>query len=505
MMRVTLALLAASALLPLSARAGGPCAGGRTMQVDGKTITVLGGRICYDDKDVEDAIAQWTDDMRSAKPDARKELEQLVLKYKEILREAREAVARQPPPEQQGEDRPPEPGDRTLGPGSRSPRAEGSGGGDGSGSPMSLPGESGGASPDSAGPGSAGADLDSAGNAISGAAGAASAFDNSGLLAAAELPAGGHGGRPGAGPGGGPGAFGSPTRMGGLPGDPARPVSGQDLLLAAGTGFQSSLLQQGLKLGVGPDGRPAIVDRAGRLADARRLDALRGQILADPMALMKRPDFFAVLPRERFGGLKGAHRAGEHPRDFKDMGLTAGDRDFEWARSCNKLSGDCNPHTKLAAYKKKEFVPPEDLDRLWKAIKDRAGREEVLDPAVARAREKLGRRRASGDRLSGLVGRFWDRLKSFVGAGGEGENFGGLRTAGGLPAGSRAPARIDGPSRYPWQAVPARPVPDPEFGAQAKAGLSPAAWSRLLFWFCAGVLALLLLGLGLRRAARRRA
>lgn len=82
---------------------------------------------------------------------------------------------------------------------------------------------------------------------------------------------------------------------------------------------------------------------------------------------MQRPDFFDVLPRDRFLDLKGRYMKSPEPADgsFKHIELSNDQRDFLRSASCQKLSGDCNPFTSELSYQKGDYVPPEDLGRIW--------------------------------------------------------------------------------------------------------------------------------------------
>ncbi len=120
--------------------------------------------------------------------------------------------------------------------------------------------------------------------------------------------------------------------------------------------------------------------------------ALEG-LASEPQALMRRPDFFQVLPRPSFESLKQDLR--ERPdfgeTDLRHVGLSESSRDIVHTDSCEKLSGRCNPHVGRLSYRKGEEVPPEDLRRMHAAIhgedEDGGLREsfasEEADPAPA--------------------------------------------------------------------------------------------------------------------------
>ena len=155
-------------------------------------------------------------------------------------------------------------------------------------------------------------------------------------------------------------------------GGTAGPRTGQDLLLASVSGFGGSLTALGLKTGKDASGAPTITRADGSPATAEDLAALKARIASEPEALMRRPNFFSAIPRERFLELKTDYRGRPELRDgpFLHVGLSASERDFERSASCSKLSGPCAPHAKTASYKKGEPVPPEELAAIHRAIHD---------------------------------------------------------------------------------------------------------------------------------------
>jgi len=188
---------------------------------------------------------------------------------------------------------------------------------------------------------------------------------------------------------GDPGAVGAGARpaAAAAAGGAARPAaaSGTEILAASYGGDAAAMARLGLRLGTGPDGRPAILDSSGRLASPAQLEALRRQ---NPRALERRPDFFGVIPREQYAGLVAARTSpsGASNPAFQDIGMTAGARDFVWSKSCTKGLDSCNP---LAAgkdeahYDKNAEVSPETL----KKVADANGRSE--DDATAADIDKL--------------------------------------------------------------------------------------------------------------------
>lgn len=163
-------------------------------------------------------------------------------------------------------------------------------------------------------------------------------------------------------------------------GDPAHPKTDADLRVAAQSGFKASFAAAGLKAGIGPNGSFLLLDAQGRPASDAERERLRRQIASDPEALLRYPDLFATIPRERYTQLKSDFETRPERRDslFKDIGLTERKRDFDWTRTCAKISGDCNKHVKSESYKKGDLVPPDDLDSLWKDAEGQAASEQAV-------------------------------------------------------------------------------------------------------------------------------
>lgn len=170
---------------------------------------------------------------------------------------------------------------------------------------------------------------------------------------------------------GGPGGAGPAAAAG------ARPAGAAELALAAQTGFAGSFGALGLRVAT-VEGSPAILERNGAPASPARLEALRAHIESEPTALMRRPDFFQVLPRERFEGLKRDHagRPGLRTTAFRHIDLTPAGRDFLWSSSCSGLSGDCNPAAGKPSYRKGEDVAPEDLNRVWERVHEEGSEDD---------------------------------------------------------------------------------------------------------------------------------
>ena len=168
--------------------------------------------------------------------------------------------------------------------------------------------------------------------------------------------------------------------------DPTRPLTASDIVLASHSGFASSIRGQGFKIGPGPGGAPSVLASDGRLATPAEVSRLATFLNAEPAALMRRPDFFSVLPRSRFEDLKVEYRrnpAAPGPA-YQDIGMTEGYRDFRWSASCSPLSGGCNPVE--ASYLKGQDVAPEALNEVWKktaGAKEDAGAEGDDDDGMA--------------------------------------------------------------------------------------------------------------------------
>jgi hypothetical protein len=114
-------------------------------------------------------------------------------------------------------------------------------------------------------------------------------------------------------------------------------------------------------------------------AGVRQREALPPLAASDPLALIRRPDFFSVIPRARYAHLKTAYVSGAERREpaFRDIILTLGERDFAWSRSCDRISGECNPYAQEAFYRKNEQVSPETLTAI-----DEAGLPDDSEPST---------------------------------------------------------------------------------------------------------------------------
>lgn len=156
--------------------------------------------------------------------------------------------------------------------------------------------------------------------------------------------------------------------------DPAaiEPGTVAEMALAAREGYAATFRDQGLKVGAGPRGEPAILRADGAAASPADLARLKTALSSEPAALRRRPDFFEVLPREKFSDLKQDYAARPELRAtvFRDIGMTARNRDFQWSASCSGLSGACNPYVAQRSYHRGQDVPPEALAAVWTAAQE---------------------------------------------------------------------------------------------------------------------------------------
>lgn len=162
----------------------------------------------------------------------------------------------------------------------------------------------------------------------------------------------------------------APARRSGAS-DPASPASDRDLALAAGTGLRGAFTDLGLK--PGPSGGPAVVHEDGAPATAQEVERLKEAIAAQPRALLRRPDFFQVVPRRDFDRVKQAAAAPAGEPALRHIGLSEDRRDVVRSLSCSPLSGGCNPYAAVSSYKRGDFVPPEEIFRISRALPPRPG------------------------------------------------------------------------------------------------------------------------------------
>lgn len=200
-----------------------------------------------------------------------------------------------------------------------------------------------------------------------------------GQEAAAALPGGPEAGTPGG------------TALPAGKGVASRPESPADYLLAVRSGYAPALDKAGLRPGT--DGKSLVRISDGRPAEAADLARLKQAISAMPAALALRPDFFSRVSPEHFEALKTGYHERPELGDsvYRHVAPTEKDRDLIHSQSCSKVSGGCNESVRRPSYKKGEFVAPEDLERMWKA----------LDGELAETGEDDGPARLSGPRMGG--------------------------------------------------------------------------------------------------------
>jgi hypothetical protein len=215
-------------------------------------------------------------------------------------------------------------------------------------------------------------------------------------------------------PGGGAAAMGALGPGGSAPPNP------DAALLASAQPYAHAFEKLGLKVGAGPDGRPAVVDRSGRPAGADAKRRLAAAIDAEPSALRRDPNYLnpakGGIAREDFNALKEAYRKERRKRrsDFKHIELTPEDeeRDFSRSESCDLVSGDCNPHAKKS-YAKGEDVPSGDLSRIVSALRGKMNAADERRGRLASTGLAAALRRRVGGALSRIAG--WDGGESSVG------------------------------------------------------------------------------------------
>ena len=201
----------------------------------------------------------------------------------------------------------------------------------------------------------------------------------------------------------GSGAAADASRPGGAAGGPpdlSNPRTASDLGAAAASGFKSSFEALGMKTARGPGGELVILNARGALATAAELDQLKAQIASDPKALMRYPDFFSRITRDKYRQLKDAYASQSGAPAFKDVALDS--RDFDWARSCDAVSGDCNQTVKSKTYVKGQNVPPDDLDAMWAAI-DRQSDELIARDAARGSAQAAAANGSLAGRLRGMM------------------------------------------------------------------------------------------------------
>lgn len=191
----------------------------------------------------------------------------------------------------------------------------------------------------------------------------------------------------------------APAATGALPQPAARP--GED---AAWLGPYRSLVEsRGLSTYRGPDGRLSFRRRDGSPATQSEIAELRTASEREPAALGKYPDFFKAISRENYDQLRSDVTSHSGRPEYKHIGLTEDPRrDMVWTKSCDRVSGDCNPRAEESNYKKNDFVKPKTASNLWD---DLFG---IVDDAAAKnEQDRLGA-------MTGMSGRPRVRVPDFL-------------------------------------------------------------------------------------------
>lgn len=298
----------------------------------------------------------------------------------------------------------------------------------------------------------------------------------------------------------------------GMP-DPANPVSAEEFALASMTGYRQTFDALGLKVGRGPGGKALVTHPDGTPASETELGRLAQRIKQEPAALVGRPDFFDILPRERFMDLKeDFHDSEGSGEEFKHISLSPGERDFKRSASCARASGSCNRFARRS-YKRGEFVPPEDLWDVSEALdsgrtakrggkglrpggfgQDDDGEASSLQSAISQS--KVGGVSAKLASIFKSIGSLWEGGGGDEDAGGRaaGRSPGPDAGAGAVRAGGFGPERGGGSASPAGANIPGaagrarrawdRPVPAPK----SKAPRSGLRWWPLAAAVMVGIL-----------------
>lgn len=146
--------------------------------------------------------------------------------------------------------------------------------------------------------------------------------------------------------------------------------------------------------------------REGSPAPAAPLNDFRDRPSSEPEALSRYPSFFSVISRERFADLKMAYGAPGTQQAFRDIARSPAARDFLWSRSCSRVAGDCNPYAAATYYRKGDYVPPTDLDEIWKSLSKEAGEDSPSDSEYSEEEEREAASALAADAAAGGGPRF---------------------------------------------------------------------------------------------------
>ena len=191
----------------------------------------------------------------------------------------------------------------------------------------------------------------------------------------------------------------------------ATEAAGRALLLAASGPYRAAVTDAGLKLGRDPSGAQRLERADGTPATDSDLRRLSERIAGEPKALVRRPDFFGVVPREDYAALKADLAMRPDRPQYRDMESSRPEgRDIVWSRSCDKVEGDCNPAAAESHYGKGTEVSPETLRGVWRDIESELDREQKAAPDAGEAARRLSARRVD----AGLFGRLLEGLRAMA-------------------------------------------------------------------------------------------
>lgn len=207
--------------------------------------------------------------------------------------------------------------------------------------------------------------------------------------------------------------------------DPARPMNGDELVVAAMSGYGPVFAHLGLSVGRDASGRSVIIRMDGALAGPGDLAGAQAAIVKEPRALLTRPDFFEVVSRAEFSDLKGALRSGGNADAFRHIGMSREERDILWNESCDRVSGDCNSASRRGGYKKSEFLSPEELEAVWDRVFE-SGQAELeaenarvsrsaLEEASAKLARRLGFGAGAKEAVAGWLNTLFGRTPEDIG------------------------------------------------------------------------------------------
>jgi hypothetical protein len=277
---------------------------------------------------------------------------------------------------------------------------------------------------------------------------------------------------------------------------PADPGTPGDLAMAAMAGFKGSFERLELKV---KDG--SVVGKDGAPATPAQLDALRADIKAEPKALLTRPDLYDHIDRENFKALRNEVKDKPRLKAFRHLEV-AEDRDLSRSASCEKVTGRCNPFAGAAAYKKGDFVPPEELARLFERPREKDEEEpEAGESAEAKSLEASGAPgpervvldAAARKPIYARLNKVFNAIKAMLGGSAEAPAEPSVSVGGGVPtapessswgaandsSGAKSPIRLTDKPKAVRPSSPPKPGSQPATGRAANA--APAVPASLLW------------------------